>query len=42
MVPIEGPKYVPIIRDHIKMVPIEGPKNGPWIWGPNLGPLEGP
>ena len=41
MVPIEGPKNGPLIRDQI-LVPILGPHSGPWIWGPNLGPLEGP
>ena len=38
---IEGPKYGPIIRDQI-LFPILGPHSRPWIWGPYLGPLEGP
>ena len=41
MVPIEGPKNESIIWDHI-LVPIPGPHSGPWIWGPNFGPLEEP
>ena len=41
MVPKEGPKNGPIIRDQI-LVPILGPHSGPWIWGPNFDPLEGP
>ena len=41
MVPIEGPNNGSIIRDQI-LVPFLRPNSGPWIWGPNLGPLEGP
>ena len=49
MVPIEGPKYGPLIRDQL-LVPILGPhRNGPYRrskkWthnqGPNFGPYSG-